>query len=94
MTKLTVAVRNFANAPKKGSAPYEFLFPASVSFRTNPLVDGGGGTDSASKQRPEAIEGTFYRDSFGGHSPTNEVFSRYSKIIYNLYISVLKLIAT
>jgi hypothetical protein len=93
MTKLIVFLRNFANASKNDSAPYRFLFPNSVSFRTNPLVEGGGGTGSANEQSSEAIERTLYRDGFGGQGPRNEVFSRYSKIIYKLYISFAKLIA-
>jgi hypothetical protein len=91
--KLTVAFRNFENAPKNDSAPYRFLFLASVFFRTNPMVEGGGGTGSGNEQRPEAIERTLDRDSFGGQGPRNEVFSRYSKMIYKLYISVANLIA-
>jgi len=88
MTKLMVAFCNFANALKKYSARYRFLFAASVCFRTNPLVGGGARTGSADEQGFEANERTLYRDSYGRPGTGNEVPYHYCRIIHKLYISL------
>ena len=93
MTKLIVAFRNFANAPKKDSARYRFLFAASVCFRTNPLVGSGACTGSADEQGFEANERTLYRGSYGRPGTGDEVPYRYCRIIHKLYISLVILLS-
>jgi hypothetical protein len=58
MTKLTVVFRNFADALTKKILLHFDFYSQLLSFRTNLMVAGGGGTGSGNEQRSEAIERT------------------------------------